>query len=277
MKAMILAAGLGTRLLPFTQTTPKPLFPIAGRCVLETIIDALQKAGCESIIVNTHHLAHKIQAFISENEFTIPVYTRYEPEILGTAGAIRNVERFWDHRPFFVVNSDIVTDIDFGAVYRFHLSHPDPVTMVLYDYAEINTVAVNGCGFVVGFDTSAAGDSTVKRTFTGIQVLDPKVLGLIPRGRYSSSIDLYRKLILKGDKIRAFLPKNCTWMDIGTPERYRDAVFYRMAPMAFEKAFNDCGEKEIQRQVIQGDGSYRTWYRLTSGKHAMVLSDHGIR
>ena len=82
MKALILAAGLGTRLLPFTRITPKPLFPIAGRPLLDIHIHALRNAGCEAIIVNTHHLAEAIEAFIAERHYPIPVHSRYEPEIL---------------------------------------------------------------------------------------------------------------------------------------------------------------------------------------------------
>ncbi|MBW2539678.1 MAG: NTP transferase domain-containing protein, partial [Deltaproteobacteria bacterium] len=86
MKAMILTAGLGTRLLPFTQNTPKALFPMAGRPILDIIIHSLQQAGCKSIIINTHHLQQKIDSFLAEQQYTIPVVTRYEPILLGTGG-----------------------------------------------------------------------------------------------------------------------------------------------------------------------------------------------
>ena len=88
MKALILAAGFGTRLRPFTEDTPKPLFPIAGRPLLDILIRNLQDAGCEAIIINTHHLYLKIKSFIAKQSYTIPVCTRHEPEILGTGGAI---------------------------------------------------------------------------------------------------------------------------------------------------------------------------------------------
>jgi NDP-sugar pyrophosphorylase family protein len=126
MKALILAAGLGTRLLPFTKNTPKALFPVAGRPLLDIIILSLQNAGCKAIIVNTHHLSKKIDSYLLQHKYAIPVITRYEPKILGTGGAIKNVADFWDNDPFMVINSDIITDIDLKRVYDFHLNHSCP-------------------------------------------------------------------------------------------------------------------------------------------------------
>ena len=114
---MILAAGLGTRLLPYTKKTPKPLFPVSGRPILEIIINLLQDAGCHEVIVNTHHLHHKIEDFLKNLRSAIPITTCYEPSILGTGGAINNVRGFWDNQPFIVINSDIVTDINLKKAY----------------------------------------------------------------------------------------------------------------------------------------------------------------
>src|SRR3989339_851881 len=140
MKALILAAGFGTRLQPYTNITPKCLFPIDGRPLLDILIRNLQKAGCREIIVNTHHLAPKIETFIAGQNYRIPVLTRYESQILGTGGAIKNVSDFWDDSPFMVINSDIFTDIPLQAVYAFHLQHRYPATLVLCDDPEFNTV-----------------------------------------------------------------------------------------------------------------------------------------
>ena len=195
MKALILAAGFGTRLRPFTENTPKPLFTVAGISLLDILIGNLQEAGCSAVMVNTHHLHEKIEAHLAGKQYEIPVTTRHEPEILGTGGAIKNVADFWDERPFMVINSDIFTDVDLKKVYDFHLNHTHPATLVLHEDPEFNTVAVDGNGFVEGFDgrplnntrppapgseTQGAGvENAAKFTFTGIQVLDPEVLSLI--------------------------------------------------------------------------------------------------
>lgn len=279
MKALILAAGLGTRLRPYSEAIPKALFPIAGRPVLEKTIHHLQAAGCEAILINTHHGAGEIDAFLSRQSYGIPVCTRYEPKLLGTGGAIKNAADFWDDRPFIVINSDVLTDIDLNEVYDFHLSHKHPVTLVLCDDVEFNTVSVSDDGIVTGFDRleTAPRDGGSRLTFTGIQVLDPDALQFIPDETFSSSIDAYRRLMSRGKHIKAFVPGRGNWKDIGTPDRYRDAVFDEMAPEAFHRAFPADAGKAIHRTTLKGDGSDRIWYRLESGDHTLILADHGIR
>ncbi len=280
MKALILAAGYGTRLQPFTSNFPKPLFPIAGRPLLDSIITALQAAGCHSIIINTHHLHQRIDEFLAEQKYTIHIQTRYEPQILGTGGAIRNVADFWDNQPFLVINSDIVTDIDLRAVYDFHLKHPHPATLVMYDCPQFNTVSISEEGFIIGFDnqTRAHKSTTaIQRGFTGIQVLDPEILDFIPPSGYFSSIVLYEKMIKTGRRVKAFISTNHYWTDIGTPDSYHRAVYDKMAPIAFGRAWPGCRVRTLGRKKLQGDGSDRKWYRVTVAKRSLVMADHGIR
>jgi aminoglycoside/choline kinase family phosphotransferase len=280
MKALILAAGYGTRLQPFTSTFPKPLFPIAGRPLLDCIITALQSAGCHSIIINTHHLHQRIDEFLAEQKYTIPIQTRYEPQILGTGGAIRNVSDFWDDQPFMVINSDIVTDIDLRAAYDFHLKHPHPATLVMHDCLRFNTVSISEDGFIIGFDAQPLehqSTTAIQRAFTGIQVLDPEILDFIPPSGYFSSILVYEKMIKTGHRIKAFISTNHYWTDIGTPNSYHRAVYDKMAPIAFERAWPGFQIRELGRKKLQGDGSDRKWYRVTTAKRSLVMADHGIR
>ena len=280
MKAMILAAGLGTRLLPFTESTPKPLFTISGRPLLDIIIHSLQSAGCKAVIINTHHLYKDIDAFLASQHYAIPVYTLYEPVILGTAGAIKNAAYFWDTQPFMVINSDIVTDIDLRKVYDFHLSHNHHATLVLHDCAEFNNVLVDKKDFITGFQDQgkeASSDHIRKLAFTGIQVLDPEILEFIPDRIFSGSVGVYRKLILSGKKIKAYISKKYYWKDIGTPERYTETVFEKMAPEAFKQAFPGCVCKKLKCSKLKEDGSDRKWYRLTAAGRSLVMVDHGIR
>ena len=280
MKAMILAAGLGTRLFPFTESTPKPLFTISGRPLLDIIIHSLQSAGCKAVIINTHHLYKNIDSFLASQHYPIPVYTLYEPVILGTAGAIKNAACFWDTQPFMVINSDIVTDIDLRKVYDFHLSHNNHATLVLHDCAEFNNVLVDKKDFITGFQDQgkeASYDHIRKLAFTGIQVLDPEILELIPDRIFSGSVDVYKKLILSGKKIKAYISKKYYWKDIGTPERYKETVFDKMATQAFKRAFPGCLCKKIECSKLKGDGSDRKWYRLTAAGRSLVMVDHGIR
>ncbi|MFZ5568920.1 MAG: sugar phosphate nucleotidyltransferase [Thermodesulfobacteriota bacterium] len=280
MKALLLAAGFGTRLLPYTSHTPKPLFPIAGRPLMDHIIRQLEAAGCHAILINTHHLHQRVEEFVSRQAYRIPVFTRFEPEILGTGGAIKNAADFWDSDPFLVVNSDIVTDIDFREVYEFHCRHPHPVTMVLHDYREFNQVSMNPDGMVVAFHEKAGESDTGPSTrlaFTGIQVIDPEILEYIPEKTFRNSIDVYRQVIQNGRGVKACVVKNHHWCDIGTVESYRRIVYEAMAPEAFDQAFGQRPPTPIQRSRLKGDGSDRAWYRLASDGRSLVMVDHGIR
>jgi len=277
MKSMILAAGMGTRLLPYTKKTPKPLFPVAGRPLLDITIRALKHAGSTAIIINTHHLHQKIDSFIKKKKYGIPVYTRHEPVILGTGGGIKNVIDFVDDQPFMVVNSDIVTEIDLRKVYAYHLNHKYPVTLVLYDNHTFNSVSFNKNVFITNFEKESSIPSNSMLTFTGIQVINPEVFDFIPDNVFSSIIDAYKKMISKGEKIKAFISEKEYWQDIGTPVNYKKAVFDTMAPEAFKKAFFENMLYKIKQTKLKGDGSERKWYRLTAENRSLVMADHGIR
>ena len=268
MKALILAAGFGTRLLPYTEYLPKPLFSLANRPLLDIHIRNLEKAGCTGILINTHHLHKKIEEFIAGQSYSIPVLTRHEPQILGTGGAIKNAADFLDNCPFMVINSDIYTDIDFLKVYEYHLTHPHPATLVLYDDPQFNTVCTDKNDFITGLSPSLNTFHLTLNTFTGIQVLDPEILDFIPSGVFSSSIDAFEKLIEQGGKIKAHIADG-KWSDLGNIERYRQAAIDAISAQALPQP--------IETIPLKGDGSDRKWYRLKSEEHSLILADHGIR
>jgi aminoglycoside/choline kinase family phosphotransferase/dTDP-glucose pyrophosphorylase len=280
MKALILAAGLGMRLRPYTEHTPKPLFSIRGKPLLDMMIVKLIAAGCKAVIINTHHRHAQIEAFIAQQTYPIPIQTRYEPDILGTGGAIKNVADFWNHLPFMVINADIVTTIDFKQVYDFHCQHSHPATLVLADDPEFNSVACDADGFVSAFhhlSDAAVGPADAALTFTGIQVLDPEILDFISVEAPSSSIDAYTRMMAKGKKIKAYISEKSYWKDIGNAERYKLAVFETMAPEVFRQVFPDIQDGPIFREHLKGDGSDRQWYRLNMDRKSMILVDHGIK
>ncbi len=277
-RAMILAAGFGTRLRPHTTHTPKALFPIDGQPIIDRTIRRLIAAGCRGILINTHHLHRQINAFIAARPYPVPVEIRYEPEILGTGGGIKNAADFFgDRQPFMVLNSDIVTDISLADVYAFHGSHPGRVTLVLYDQPQINTVQVDADDRVLGFDgppPDTAPDNRRGYTFTGIQVLDPDVLTLIPGGRFSTSIDAYRQVLAGGDTIYGYIAQRCQWRDIGTPAAYQTEVRDRLIRRSLGTTATNSG---YSIRPLAGDGSDRHWYRITGGQRTLILVDHGIR
>lgn len=279
MKALILAAGLGTRLAPHSQTLPKALFPVAGIPVLGRMIALLKQAGCHSLAVNTHHLADRIRSYLAENDFGLPVILSHETEILGTGGAIRKLAGFWSDEPFVVVNADIVTDIDLADVYRRHAARPAQVTLVMQDREPFNQVWVDERNQVVGFERfpgSAGHEHHRKLAFTGIHVIDPAVVGRIPDRGFSDIIEIYRRMLADGLSIQAHVVTGHYWQDMGRPDRFRDAVVDIMAPDAFRSAFPGCPAATIERRRLSGDGSDRGWYRLTAGGQRLILADHGI-
>lgn len=277
---MILAAGLGTRLQPYTHTIPKALFPVGGKPLLDIAITNLIEAGCEALVINTHHLHERIENFIAQRSDTIEVQTRHEPTILGTGGGIKNVEEFWDDRPFIVINADVYSTIDLQQVYAYHCAHSHPITLVLYDEPTVNTVSLDADGFVTGFgdaDDSAASPPAGKLTFTGIQVLDPEVLEYIPPATFSSSIDAFKKMMAAGKKAKAYIPRKAYWNDIGNPERYRQTIMEVMIPEAFQRAYAKSPAKPFKQIQLKGDGSQRRWYRLKADRHSLIMADHGIQ
>lgn len=276
MKALVLAAGLGTRLLPYTRVTPKPLFTLNGRPLLDRIIQQLIDAGAEAIVVNTHHLHGLIERFIANAAYPVPVTPRHEPEILGTGGAIRNLSDFWDDRPFWVVNSDIFTDIDLGSVAAYHRSHSHPVTLVLADDPRFNTVRLAADGRVTGFGkTDNPDDPAISHlTFSGIQVLDPLVLDYLPTEGFANSIDAFRSMIRDGKTITAYVARDARWSDLGTPDRYRQTAMAEMAALHLDAASPG---RPLAWETIAGDGSDRQWHRVTDGKASLIMADHGIR
>lgn len=276
MKALILAAGFGNRLLPHTRMRPKPLFTIANEPVVHLLILRLIQAGCSGIIINTHHLHRQVAAFIRSRNYRVPVRIRHEPAILGTGGAIRNVAHFLGSGPFLVVNADIVTDLDFRALYRFHLHHPYPATLAMTADPALNSVWIDASGFVRSF-TSAPGEGCRQMTFTGIQVLDSTILSHIPGGRPVESIAVYQSLIENGIGIKAWVPEALYWKDIGTSARYRAAVLDQMAPAAFSAAFGCRPDPcRIRYERLAGDGSDRSWHRMAAKGKTLILADHGI-
>lgn len=282
MKAMILAAGLGTRLLPYTRTRPKPLFTIGNRPILDILVERLRKAGFSAVIINSHHLSRLIADFVDKQQYEIPVYVRHEPRIMGTGGAVKNIEDLWDRDPLLVVNGDIFTDIDFKGVYDFHLARNQWVTMVLHDCPPYNNVRVDDQddqddqGRVVGFgeETPPPGGSML--AFTGVQVLSPEILDFIPKDTAVGIVDVYRNLIDRGHAIGTQVVSGHYWHDIGTPAGYEQAAAAAAARKTLTALNADTRRETPAWKILEGDGSDRSWQRVSAGGHSVILAKHGI-
>ena len=213
MQAMILAAGFGTRLLPYTKLCPKPLFPLLNEPLLLLTIRRLQSAGFDHIIVNCHYLREQIVAVLDS---LAGVIIQEEEIVLGTGGGLRLALPNLRNEPLLVTNGDIYHTIDYGEMYRAHDAEKARVTMAMHDYPRFNKVSVQS-GNVTGFDNQKGRELLA---FTGMHVLEPDVLESIPLHQEYSIIDRYRELLQEKKNIRARRVDGCFWADMGTVADY---------------------------------------------------------
>jgi len=216
MKAMVLAAGLGTRLRPYSLKRPKPLFPVLDTPLLTHTLAQLRRSGAEEIVVNAHHLREQIKSMLHGLG---DVHVQMEDLELGTGGGLRLAQRHFGQAPFLAVNGDIVHDLDLPAVYRSHCSSGADVTMVLHDCPRFSNVRVDDGGRILGF-SGPAGEGERLLAFTGVQVVNPAVLSLIPEGVFYNILDCYADLLKGGGAIQALVVSGHFWTDMGTPADY---------------------------------------------------------
>ncbi len=220
MKAMILAAGLGTRLLPFTLRRPKPLFPILNKPLLHLTISRIRNSGFSEIVVNSHHLRQQIREAL---QYETDCILQEEKKILGTGGGLRMALPHFNHEPVLIANGDIYHTVDYQEVYRNHCESKADVTLVLHDYPRFNDVAVDERLMITEFNSFNEMQGALKKrilAFTGIHVINPEVLRIIPADTPYCIIECYKKLLKQGGSIRAHLATDHFWTDMGTPEDY---------------------------------------------------------
>ena len=268
MKALILSAGFGTRLLPYTKKIPKPLFTVMSKPVLEHVIKKLVDIGCDHILINIHHLYDQIKAFVDQLNYPLHIQTLHESVILDTGGAIANAKPFLMDAPFFVINSDIISNIDLNRVYAFHEQSNSLATLVLHDHEPFNKVSMDDQGYIQNFNSQTMG-----LAFTGIQVLSPLIYDYFPDKRVFSSIGVYQSLCSQ-KQVKAFVEKNIFWSDIGTKASYSKTSLLHLAASQFGIKQNRI--KDIQINTLAGDGSDRLWYRARHGNRSNVICDHDI-
>lgn len=228
MKAMILAAGLGTRLRPLTDSLPKPLLPIAGRPLIVWNLLLLRRHGITEVIVNLHHLGHLIEQALGDgSQWRMTIAYSKEPVLLGTGGGLKQAEPFFDGEPFVVLNGDTLFDLDLGELAAVHRQSRALATMALREDPEPErwgAVELDAAGHVLringrGRETGKPGD---KRMFAGVHVMHPRLLADVPAGRESSIIEAYVRAIQAGEIVAGYDLAGY-WSDIGTPERYEEA------------------------------------------------------
>src|SRR5215470_7445050 len=230
MKAMILAAGLGTRMRPLTDHCPKPLLPLLLQPILDHILAQLPRHGIRDVIINLHHHADHLARWLGDgSRWGVQLSLSFEPEILGTAGALKRVEPLLRDAPFLVLNADVLIDVDLQALWHWHCQRQALVTMVLRpdpaarSYGAVIVDADDRVRLINGRPSThmlATGQETM---FACVQVIDPQVLEYIPPDGFSmTTSDVYPALIERYEAVYGYRYTGY-WMDIGTPERYLQA------------------------------------------------------
>ena len=223
--AFILAAGMGDRLRPITDSLPKPLIPLCGKPGIERAVEHIMQCEPEHLCVNLHYKADAVRAWASGTSFGDRILFYHEPDILGTGGALKNAAPLLVGGTFLVYNSDIISDIDLSILLDRHRIENNLVTLAVHDYPRFNTVCVAADGSFAGFRRAAIKQSELRLlAFTGIAVYEPAFLDFLPDG-ISHVTDAWQRAVDAGQRVATVDVSGCSWSDIGTPAACVSAVF----------------------------------------------------
>ena len=217
-KAFILGAGLGTRLRPLTESLPKPLVPYYHEPLIHQALRHCMDAGIDSFAINTHHLSEEWRSAFPEGKFesaTLDFF--YEPLLLETGGGIKNIAEWIGDDSLLVYNGDILTDLDLNSLKEFHAASGNMATLALFSNGPNCNVAVEN-GKVIDL-RHARGLHPGTHQFTGIYIIEPEILDLIPANEKISIVPAFLALAEQG-KIGAFIADGAQWQDLGTREEY---------------------------------------------------------
>ncbi len=236
MKAMILAAGFGTRLRPLTDNLPKALIPLNGRPLLEYVIEHLIRHDIHEIIINVHHLPQMIMDFIQEkNHFGIRIEFSIESDILETGGGIKKAAWFFDDgKPFLVHNVDIITNLNITEMQAFHESKEAVATLAVRERDTTRQLLFSKNMELAGWKShdriEIAGDHSredlIPLSFMGVHIISPEIFKYFPVENHFSIIKAYLDIIRNNRSIRAFRGDKYYWYDVGKPANYQKAERY---------------------------------------------------
>lgn len=232
MRAIIIAGGLGTRMRPLTYHTPKPLVPLANRPIILHQIEHLRQHGITDIIINLHYHADAIKKYLEgvKKELGVKLFYSFEKDPLGTAGAVKNAEEYFDEGPLIVFNGDTITDINVSNLIQFHYKSKAYATLALIEVEDptpFGLVTTQEDGRIKAFIEKPSWQRVekegVKNINAGIYVLDPKVFKRVPKGKlYMFETDLFPSLLKDKEPMYGFITK-AFWIDVGNPKKYMEA------------------------------------------------------
>lgn len=222
-KAVLLAAGFGSRMVPLSHDLPKPMMPLWGIPVIEHVINALRRAGVTEFLINQHHQPQPLLDWCRrQRDPSIHLQLSFEPQILGTGGALRRAAHFVGSEPFWLVNTDIAFELDLQSLIKDFCRHRPLATLWMHETRGPRTVEMTPDGNITNFASAASGGPGTF-TFCGVQLLQPAILSFLPEEPFCSVVDGYRRALAQGVAVRGCLVENTYWADLGSPERYLDA------------------------------------------------------
>jgi N-acetyl-alpha-D-muramate 1-phosphate uridylyltransferase len=238
MKAMLFAAGLGTRLKPFTDKHPKALALVNGKPLLQRNIEYLKKFGISDFIINVHHFADQIEKFLQDhNNFGAQITLSHEEgEPLETGGGLMKASWFLETEalPFFVMNADILTDLNIGNMLSYHNHHKPLATLAVTNRKSSRNFLFNDDMILCGWVNNTTGETRMARpdekklkpcAFTCVHIIDPAIFPLVKQKGKFSIIDTYLDLA-KDFEIRGYMHNQDCVIDVGRPESIIEAEKY---------------------------------------------------
>ena len=238
MKAMILAAGLGTRLRPLTNDRPKALVEVAGHTLLEITLRRLASFGIQDVIVNVHHFADMVVDYLKNNDnFGMRVeISREDDVLLDTGGGLKQAEWFFlqdgqGQEPFLLHNVDVISAIDFARMLTFHHENEALATLAVQQRKTSRHLLFDECGQLCGRQTGADAPEMVGPSqqptalaFSGVHIISPQLLSMITEQGVFSIVTTYLRLSAEGQRIVAFRADPYYWRDLGKPENVTQAT-----------------------------------------------------
>ncbi len=242
MKAMVLAAGLGTRLRPLTDDRPKALVEVAGRTMLEITLERLRASGVRDVIINAHHFASQIAAYLEANRnFGMRIAISREDVLLDTGGGLKKAAPFFlesasgtasENEPFVLHNVDVISTIDLQSMVEAHREFAALATLAVQKREASRYLLFDEgmrlCGRRSGRgekdEWSHASEPAEALAFCGIHVISPRVFSLMTEQGVFSIIDVYLRLASAGEKVMPFRADRYYWRDLGKIENVRQAT-----------------------------------------------------
>ena len=234
MRAMIFAAGLGTRLKPLTESIPKALIKIKNHTLLELQINKLKLAGFDYIIINVHHFADLIKDYFKQNNFfncSIEISDESK-KLLDTGGGLKKASHFFsDGKPFLVCNVDILSTINLNNLINVHLKSSPIATLAIQNRRSSRKFLFDDNNILSGWKNEISGEKILTRnehmelkpsSFSGIQIIDPKIFKYFPDKDVFSIVDLYLTASKK-EKVFGYVHDSDEWIDLGKIENLNEA------------------------------------------------------